>query len=152
MKQHKFNADQYADNMDALPDTCFAKHIMDDSLILIRKGESGFVPAADKWPPVPGEAIDEQVRRLNERMGVTTAQRMAMVMGSIAGRFDIPGANPKEHLGRAFAEDLASVHPELGAEATKMLRDGATYEAVRDRFKAIFEQAEAGRVAEGLPV
>lgn len=152
MKQHKFNAEQHEANMAALPETAFAQHIMDDTLILIRRGESGFVPAGDKWPPVPGEPIEAQVRRLNEAMGVTTAQRMAMVMGSIAGRFDIPGAHPDTHLGRAFAEDLASVHPDLGREATQMLRDGATYENVRDRFKAIYEAAEAGRIAEGLPV
>lgn len=145
MKQHKFDADQYARNMEALPETCFAQHIMDDSLILIRRGESGFVPAADKWPPVPGEPIEAQVRRLNERMGVTTAQRMAMVMGSIAGRFDLPGAHPDQHLGRAFVEDLNSVEPTLGYEASTMLRDGATYEQVRDRFKSIMMQAQVCR-------
>lgn len=139
-KQHKFDAVQYEANMAALPELCFAKHLVDDSLILIKRGESGYVPAGDKWPPVPGETIDQQVHRLNDALGVTTAQSMAMVMGSM-GRFDIPGANPEAHLARAFAVDLATVHPELGTEAMQMLRDGATYEQVRDRFKAIFDAA-----------
>jgi hypothetical protein len=144
MKQHKFNAVQFEANMAALPETCFAEHIMDGTLIIIKRGEQGYVPAADKWPPLRGESIDQQVRRMNERMGVTTAQRMAMVMGSLS-RFDTPGADPESHKDRALVEDLMSVDKTLGREAQEMLRLGADYDTIFGRFKAIFDAASAER-------
>ena len=38
----------------------------------------------------------EEADRLNERMGVTPAQRLAMEIGSMAG-WDVPGADPKNY-------------------------------------------------------
>jgi hypothetical protein len=146
MKKHKFNSNQYAKNVDALPELCFAKSIMeDDVLVVIKRGERGYYPAdMVKYPLATGETNEQRVRRLNEKLGVTTAQRMAMVMGSVAG-FDVGGAHPKEHREHALVEDLFSVKDVLGHEAKHMFESGATYDEVHARIKSIVEQAAVGR-------
>lgn len=128
-----------------LPELCFAKHPSEGTLIVIKDGETGFYPAdADKWPALPNETIDQQVWRLNQRMGVSTAERMAMEIGSMMG-WNVPGAIPERHLARALAEDLTGVDPALGAEATAMIRDGKTYEDIKERFKRVFDIASGQR-------
>lgn len=125
-----------------LPELCFAVHPTDRTLIIIKREQDGYFPADPaKWPRHDGDTVEAQARRANDRMGVTTAQRMAMEMGSIAG-WNVPGAKVVPHLGRALVEDLNTVDKTLGDEAHKMLKNGATYEEVRDRFKAIVIAAE----------
>ena len=57
-------------------------------------GESGYYPS--EWETGDKERNVEEADRLNERMGVTPAQRMAMEIGSMAG-WDVPGADPKNY-------------------------------------------------------
>lgn len=49
-----------------------------------------------EWETGDKERNVEEADRLNERMGVTPAQRMAMEIGSMAG-WDVPGADPKNY-------------------------------------------------------
>ena len=77
-----------------LPDTCFSVLPSTGQLIIIKKSESGYYPS--EWETGDKERNVEEADRLNERMGVTPAQRMAMEIGSMAG-WDVPGADPKNY-------------------------------------------------------
>jgi hypothetical protein len=128
-----------------LPEICFAKHPSEGTLIVIKDGETGYYPAdLDKWPALPNETIDNQVWRLNQKLGVSTAERMAMEIGSMMG-WNIPGAIPERHLARALAEDLTGVDPALGAEARAMISGGKSYDEIKERFKRVFDIAAAAR-------
>ena len=76
---------------DGLPEMCL---MTTGQLICIRRGESGYYPS--EWETGDKERNVEEADRLNERMGVTPAQRMAMEIGSMAG-WDVPGADPKNY-------------------------------------------------------
>lgn len=52
-------------------------------VVAVKRGEAGFVPIFSRM------SADD----LNFAMGVTPAQREAMLVGSMFG-FDVPGANP----------------------------------------------------------
>ena len=77
-----------------LPELCFSTLQTTGQLICIRRGESGYYPS--EWETGDKERNVEEADRLNERMGVTPAQRMAMEIGSMAG-WDVPGADPKNY-------------------------------------------------------
>jgi hypothetical protein len=125
--------------MTTMPDICYATHPSDGVLILIKRDETGYYNVdADKVPPLSGETVVAQCRRLNERLGVTTAERMAMEFGSLAG-WTTPGADVAVHRSAAFAEDMETIDPALGGEVRTMIRSGATYEAIKDRFEASME-------------
>lgn len=77
-----------------LPELCFSTLQTTGQLICIRRGESGYYPS--EWETGDKERNVEEADRLNERLGVTPAQRMAMEIGSMAG-WDVPGADPKNY-------------------------------------------------------
>ena len=79
---------------DGLPEMCFSTLMTTGQLICIRRGESGYYPS--EWETGDKERNVEEADRLNEKLGVTPAQRMAMEIGSMAG-WDVPGADPKNY-------------------------------------------------------
>lgn len=79
---------------EGLPELCFSTLQTTGQLICIRRGESGYYPS--EWETGDKERNVEEADRLNERLGVTPAQRMAMEIGSVAG-WDVLGADPKNY-------------------------------------------------------
>lgn len=79
---------------EGLPELCFSTLQTTGQLICLRRGESGYYPS--EWETGDKERNVEEADRLNERLGVTPAQRMAMEIGSMAG-WDVPGADPKNY-------------------------------------------------------
>ena len=79
---------------EGLPELCFSTLQTTGQLICIRRGESGYYPS--EWETGDKERNVEEADRLNERLGVTPAQRLAMEIGSMAG-WDVPGADPKNY-------------------------------------------------------
>lgn len=77
----------------SLPEKCYAHLESTGAIVIIVKGEKGYVPTANY--PVdcdPKESVDA----LNETIGVTKAQAAAMVAGSKFG-WDKPAADPKSY-------------------------------------------------------
>ena len=77
----------------SLPEKSFAHLESTGAIVVILKGEKGYVPTANY--PVdcdPKESVDA----LNATIGVTKAQAAAMVAGSMFG-WDKPAANPKNY-------------------------------------------------------
>ncbi len=79
---------------DGLPEMCFSTLPSTGQLICIKRGESGCYPS--EWDT--GDKIKnvDLADDLNEKLGVTPAQRQAMEIGSIAG-WDVPGADPANY-------------------------------------------------------
>lgn len=71
-----------------LPDLCYSQNNVDESLIIIKKGESGY------YLPYGSErkTTVEEVNALNDNIDVTVAQRMAMEHGSMFG-WNVPASN-----------------------------------------------------------
>lgn len=138
---------QLETNLAALPEICYGIHTMDNSLVLIKRGESGYWPTYEDC----AASTDEAANLLNDKRGVTRAQRRAMEMGSMFG-FHVPGANPAAHETRIFIADLTTVDQRLADEAEAMHKTGATYAEIHERFTAIFETAKGARIADGVPV
>ena len=77
----------------SLPEKSFAHLESTGAIVVILKGEKGYVPTANY--PVdcdPKESVDA----LNQAIGVTKAQAAAMVAGSMFG-WQVPGADPKNY-------------------------------------------------------
>ena len=79
---------------EGLPELCFSTLQTTGQLICIRRGESGYYPS--EWDTEDKERNVELADELNEKLGVTPAQRQAMEIGSMAG-WDVPGADPKNY-------------------------------------------------------
>ena len=79
---------------EGLPELCFSTLASTGQLICIRRGASGYYPS--QWDTGDKERNVELADELNERRGVTPAQRQAMEIGSMAG-WDVPGADPANH-------------------------------------------------------
>lgn len=76
-----------------LPDLCFASRYGGDDLALFQYGELGYYPV----PLQPGYKTGaECADALNERLGVSRAQRSAMIFGSLCG-WDTPSADPARY-------------------------------------------------------
>ena len=73
---------------------CFSTLPSTGQLICIKRGESGCYPS--EWDT--GDKIKnvDLADDLNEKLGVTPAQRQAMEIGSMAG-WTAPGADPKNY-------------------------------------------------------
>ena len=79
---------------DGLPELCFSTLKSTGQLICIKRGETGYYPAAGS--SLDKEANIEAADSYNERLGVTPAQRQAMEVGSMFG-WDVPGADPASY-------------------------------------------------------
>lgn len=148
--RHKFNPAQFDANMSSLPELAYAIHMMDGSVIIIKKGESGFYPIdTAKFPQAVAEP-EAFVAQQNTAMGVRPSQAQALFMGSLFG-WDLPGANPETYRDLDLIADLDAVDPALGQRAREMKKGGASYDAIFAHFKDLFEQAKAARIADGVP-
>jgi hypothetical protein len=79
-----------------LPRTCYATHPTDASLILLKRGETGYYPTEGYSLNNAVPTFDELADLLNERLGVTKAQRAAMEAGSLFG-WHVPAADPTHY-------------------------------------------------------
>ena len=79
---------------EGLPELCFSTLASTGQLICIRRGESGY--HLSDWDTGDKERNVELADLMNERRGVTPAQRQAMEIGSMAG-WDVPGADPSNY-------------------------------------------------------
>lgn len=77
-----------------LPEMCFSTLKSTGQLICIKRGESGYYPS--DWDTGEKERNQALADELNEKLGVTPAQRQAMETGSMAG-WDVPGADPQNY-------------------------------------------------------
>lgn len=81
-----------AQTFEGLPEQCWGVLPVENELILIKRGVSGYFPQREENAKYPVENLDY----LNERLGVTKAQRMAMQSGSMFG-WDTPASNPANY-------------------------------------------------------
>lgn len=77
----------------SLPEKCFNHLESTGELILITKGEKGYVPMGI-YPQ--NESPEEAIAALNKANNVTPAQKAAMVAGSMFG-WEVPAADPKNY-------------------------------------------------------
>lgn len=75
---------------DLLPEYCWNVHNVTGELVMLKRGVSGYIPQRPENAPWGAENVDA----LNERLGVTKAQREAMEAGSMFG-WSIPASNPE---------------------------------------------------------
>lgn len=79
---------------DGLPELCFSVLPGEGKLICIKRGESGYYPS--DWETGNAEKNRETADYANEQLGITKAQELAMLHGSMAG-WNTPGADPKSY-------------------------------------------------------
>lgn len=80
---------------EGLPDMCFSTLKSTGDLICIKRGESGYYPS--DWNTADKARNEDMADELNGKLGVTSAQRQAMEVGSMAG-WNVPGANPAAYV------------------------------------------------------
>ena len=79
---------------DGLPELCFSVLPGAGKLICIKRGESGYYPS--DWETGNAKKNRETADYANEQLGITKAQELAMMHGSMAG-WNTPGADPKSY-------------------------------------------------------
>jgi hypothetical protein len=79
-----------------LPVSCYGTLPSDGSLILIKRGETGFWRAEGYTLGTMVPTWDALADILNNRRGVSKAQRAAMEAGSCFG-WDVPAADPANY-------------------------------------------------------
>ena len=77
----------------SLPEKCFSVLPSSDELIIITRGDKGYVPANAR---ADGKTGREAADAANRAMDVSKAQEAAMVVGSMFG-FEVPAADPKNY-------------------------------------------------------
>ena len=82
---------------EGLPEFCFSTMPGTGELICIKRGESGYYPS--DWNTSSREHNRQIADEQNRRLGVTPAQKEAMMCGSMFG-WNVPGADP------AFVEEM----------------------------------------------
>ena len=82
---------------EGLPELCFSTMPGTGELICIKRGESGYYPS--DWNTSSREHNRQIADEQNRRLGVTAAQKEAMMCGSMFG-WNVPGADP------AFVEKM----------------------------------------------
>ena len=82
---------------EGLPELCFSTMPGTGALICIKRGESGYYPS--DWNTSSREHNRQIADEQNRRLGVTAAQKEAMMCGSMFG-WNVPGADP------AFVEEM----------------------------------------------
>lgn len=70
-----------------LPDICYSMHNVTGQLIILKRGISVYFPYKDSYEPTTLDVVNE----LNEKLGVTVAQRKAMESGSMFG-WEVPAS------------------------------------------------------------
>ena len=76
---------------EGLPEHCFSTLASTGDLIIIKRGETGYYPSP--WNTSDRTENKRLADYNNALLGVTSAQRRAMEIGSMAG-WDVPGADP----------------------------------------------------------
>lgn len=79
----------------SLPDKCFSLLKTSGEMIMITRGESGYVPTG-MYRVSAGSSMRSRVDKANMELGVTKAQEAAMLAGSMFG-WDVPAANPENY-------------------------------------------------------
>ena len=92
----------------SLPERCFAALETEESVVEIRKGESGF--RRTDILPEPGQTLQEAADFLNRSLGVGPDQASAMLAGSMFG-WDVPAADPEYYDGKGLP---VRPEPDLG--------------------------------------
>ena len=77
----------------SLPGKCFSTLPSADKLIIIQKGEMGYIPSEMQ---IAGKTAREAADIANDTIGVTKAQEAAMLAGSVFG-WQTPAADPKNY-------------------------------------------------------
>ena len=77
----------------SLPGKCFTTLPSADKLIIIQKGEMGYIPSEMQ---IAGKTAREAADIANDTIGVTKAQEAAMLAGSVFG-WQTPAADPKNY-------------------------------------------------------
>ena len=77
----------------SLPEKCFSTLPSADKLIIIQKGEMGYIPSEMQ---IAGKTAREAADIANDTMGVTKKQEAAMLAGSLFG-WQTPAADPKNY-------------------------------------------------------
>lgn len=78
--------------MNKLPEECLVLNPTSGEIVMVKRGVAGYFPQNPDNAPWGAENID----LINERMGVTKAQKEAMLAGSMFG-WDAPVANPDNY-------------------------------------------------------
>ena len=90
---------------EGLPELCFSTMPGTGELICIKRGESGYYPS--DWNTSSREHNRQIADEQNQRLGVTPAQKEAMMCGSMFG-WNVPGADP------AFVEEMQKKQEQTG--------------------------------------
>lgn len=116
--RNKPSAIKSANPESVLPEMCYSVSQMTGELIMLRNGESGY------WQCKYGNEDEKNNRvvadHLNELLGVSKAQVLAMEFGSMFG-WDKPGADPSVYVRKSLTEKIADAQaktakPEAGQE------------------------------------
>ena len=96
-------------NIAQLPEWCYDRLLSNNTIVIIRAGESGYYPVNVHPNPYPSNNVDDIeafINSSNKERGVDYFTRLAMAHGSMWG-WEMPAATPK------FWQDHYSKHPEL---------------------------------------